>query len=133
MYARLDLTKGVMTGGWGRMFRADQEGRQAAQGPCEFASHALSPPPVCCSQTSAFVRVQVVVTSQPLCHELSGYMPYRQEFDVEYENEAEALISQLNFNDEDSPDDIGTRPAHSTPHAVRAHAVRLVVVGIPQS
>ena len=37
-------------------------------------------------------------------------MPYRQEFDVEYENEAEALISQLAFTEDDSVDDIGAPP-----------------------
>jgi len=37
-------------------------------------------------------------------------MPYRQEFDVEYENEAEQLISQLAFTEEDSEADIGMAP-----------------------
>jgi hypothetical protein len=54
-------------------------------------------------------------TSQPACHELSGYMPYRQEFDYEYENEAEVLISQLTFSEADSADDIGTPSCTATP------------------
>jgi len=58
----------------------------------------------------AAVSFLQALTSQPLCHELSGYMPYRQEFDVEYENEAEQLISQLAFTEEDSEADIGTAP-----------------------
>jgi len=51
------------------------------------------------------------VTSQPACHEVSGYMPLRQEFDVEYDNDAEIIVSQLAFTDEDTPEDKGKNPS----------------------
>lgn len=37
--------------------------------------------------------------------ETLGYMPLREEFDYEYENEAEILLSELTFNENDSPND----------------------------
>ena len=37
--------------------------------------------------------------------EQAGFMPLRGEFEVEYENEAEALISPLTFDPDDTPDE----------------------------
>lgn len=34
--------------------------------------------------------------------DILGYMPLRGDFDYEYENEAEILLSELNFEDEDT-------------------------------
>jgi len=38
-------------------------------------------------------------------------MPLRQEFDVEYDNDAEIIVSQLAFTDEDTPEDKGKNPS----------------------
>lgn len=46
--------------------------------------------------------------SQPANHELSGYMPGRLEFEVEYENEAESIVKDMVFVEEDTIFDIGT-------------------------
>ena len=35
-------------------------------------------------------------------HEIQGYMPGRQEFDNEYENEAEVFVKDLQFDETDS-------------------------------
>lgn len=41
--------------------------------------------------------------SQPVSHELGGYMPKRGEFEIEYDNEAELIISELTFAEDDLP------------------------------
>lgn len=38
--------------------------------------------------------------------DILGYMPLRGDFDYEYENEAEILLSEMNFSDEDTPEEI---------------------------
>ncbi len=44
--------------------------------------------------------------SQPANHEITGYMPGRLEFETEYENEAENIVKDIYFLDEDTPFDI---------------------------
>lgn len=44
--------------------------------------------------------------SLPACHEISGYMPFRDEFEVYYENDAEAIIKDLAFMLNDNHFDI---------------------------
>ncbi|PVU96405.1 hypothetical protein BB561_001188 [Smittium simulii] len=46
-----------------------------------------------------------VYSSQPSNHEIAGYMPGRNEFEVEHENEAEQIIKDLTFLDEDTSED----------------------------
>ena len=41
--------------------------------------------------------------SQPVSHELGGYMAKRGEFEIEYDNEAELTITEMNFPDDDLP------------------------------
>lgn len=38
--------------------------------------------------------------------DILGYMPLRGDFDYEYENEAEILLSEMNFSDEDTEEEI---------------------------
>ena len=45
--------------------------------------------------------------SVPANHEVAGFMPSREEFDVEHENEAESVISALAFLDDDPPEERG--------------------------
>ncbi|KAJ2159864.1 Transcriptional adapter ada2 [Coemansia sp. RSA 552] len=47
-----------------------------------------------------------VLSSQPSNHEIVGYMPGRLEFETEYENEAEQVIKEMIFNDDDSPEEL---------------------------
>lgn len=47
------------------------------------------------------------ITSVPANHEVAGYMPMREEFDVEFENEAENVISSLAFLEDDPPEERG--------------------------
>lgn len=44
--------------------------------------------------------------SFPASHEITGYMPYREEFEVCFDNEAEISIKDLIFMDTDTPFDI---------------------------
>lgn len=37
-------------------------------------------------------------TSGPACHEVTGYMPGRLEFDIEYDNEAEGTVAAMEFD-----------------------------------
>lgn len=41
--------------------------------------------------------------SQPIDQELAGFMPKRGEFEVEYDNDAEHLLVDMSFNDDDTP------------------------------
>lgn len=41
--------------------------------------------------------------SQPANHEITGYMPGRLEFETEFENEAESIVKDIIFLDEDTP------------------------------
>ena len=47
--------------------------------------------------------------SQPTNHEIAGYMPGRREFEHVYENDAEQIVKDLDFNEEDSAEDTGIR------------------------
>lgn len=38
--------------------------------------------------------------------DILGYMPLRGDFDYEYENEAEILLSEMTFNDEDTQEEL---------------------------
>lgn len=51
----------------------------------------------------------VVKSSQPSCHEVSGYMPGRLEFENEYFNEAEEAVQHMQFSPEE-----GWNPATKT-------------------
>lgn len=46
------------------------------------------------------------VTSGPAFHEIQGYMPRRFEFETEYENDAEQYVKDMQFNDDDTPEEI---------------------------
>lgn len=46
------------------------------------------------------------ITSGPAFHEIQGYMPRRLEFETEYENDAEQLVKDMVFNEDDSPEEI---------------------------
>lgn len=48
----------------------------------------------------------VALQSVPANHEISGYMPGRREFETETENEAEMVLKDLQFNDDDTIFDI---------------------------
>lgn len=39
-----------------------------------------------------------VATSQDQFNEILGYMPLREDFDVEYDNEAELFLAEMEFN-----------------------------------
>ena len=43
----------------------------------------------------------------PANHEIHGYMPMRKEFEHETDNDAEAIIKDIEFTDEDSEQDRG--------------------------
>lgn len=38
--------------------------------------------------------------------DILGYMPLRGDFDFEYENEAEILLSEMNFTEEDTKEEL---------------------------
>lgn len=44
--------------------------------------------------------------SQPVNHEIAGYMPGRKEFEYEYENDAEQLVKDIEFLSDDTPEDV---------------------------
>lgn len=46
-------------------------------------------------------KEQKVITS---ASEILGYWPKREEFDIEYQNDAELEVSELEFNDDDTPE-----------------------------
>jgi len=39
---------------------------------------------------------------------VAGYMPYRGEFDTEWDNEAEQLITEISFSPDDKPETLRT-------------------------
>jgi len=41
--------------------------------------------------------------------EIIGYMPFRGDFDYEYDNEAELFLAELEFNDLDKPEEVATK------------------------
>jgi len=41
--------------------------------------------------------------------EIVGYMPLRGDFDYEYDNEAELFLAEMEFNDDDKPEEIATK------------------------
>jgi transcriptional adapter 2-alpha len=45
--------------------------------------------------------------SQPANHEIHGYMPGRKEFEQEFENDADQIVKDIEFNDEDTKEDRG--------------------------
>ncbi|KAI8330216.1 hypothetical protein BC941DRAFT_441219 [Chlamydoabsidia padenii] len=49
---------------------------------------------------------QKAIKSRPAYHDIQGYMPKRQEFEVEYDNSAEQVIKDLAFYGDDSEQDI---------------------------
>lgn len=51
-------------------------------------------------------RQECTAQSLPANHEIAGYMPNREEFETEWENESELLLKDLSFTDNDSPVDI---------------------------
>ncbi|KAF9434356.1 Transcriptional adapter ada2 [Entomortierella beljakovae] len=51
-------------------------------------------------------KIQKPMTSQPANHEIAGYMPGRLEFETEYENEAEQVVKDMLFSEEDTPEEV---------------------------
>ena len=47
-------------------------------------------------------KLRTSVDEGPSMTELSGYNPKRQEFDVEYDNDAEQLLADMEFKDTDT-------------------------------
>ena len=45
--------------------------------------------------------------SQPTNHEIAGYMPGRKEFEQVFDNDAEQIVKDLEFNEEDTTEDTG--------------------------
>ena len=52
-----------------------------------------------------------VAPSVPANHEVQGYMPGRLEFDYEPENEAEVMVKDMIFTEDDSPTDVDLKIA----------------------
>ena len=52
-------------------------------------------------------KVVKPLMSVPANHEVGGFMPMRQEFDTEHENEAETVISTLAYQDDDPEEERG--------------------------
>ena len=46
------------------------------------------------------------VTDEGFVEEIAGYMPLREDFVVEYDNDAEILLADMEFNDYDTAADI---------------------------
>ncbi|KAI8924518.1 hypothetical protein BC831DRAFT_498467 [Entophlyctis helioformis] len=44
--------------------------------------------------------------SQPTNHEIAGFMPGRREFELEFDNEAEQNVKDMEFNEDDSKEEI---------------------------
>ncbi|KAK3807816.1 MAG: hypothetical protein J3Q66DRAFT_318729 [Benniella sp.] len=58
------------------------------------------------NRVPAPVKAQKPMTSQPANHEIAGYMPGRLEFETEYENEAEQVVKDMLFSEEDTPEEV---------------------------
>ena len=41
----------------------------------------------------------------PIYGDILGYMPLRKEFDIEYDNEAELFLAEMEFDDEDTEEE----------------------------
>ena len=44
--------------------------------------------------------------SAPVNHDIQGYMPGRNEFEIEFENEAEQMVKDIEFNENDLPQEV---------------------------
>lgn len=53
--------------------------------------------------------------SNPLNHEVGGYMPARKEFEQEYFNDAEQMVKDMEFDETDTPEDIRLKSYTTTP------------------
>lgn len=49
--------------------------------------------------------------SQPVNHDIAGYMPGRGEFEYEFENDADQIVKDLEFNPDDSKEDTELKSA----------------------
>ncbi|KAG0004515.1 Transcriptional adapter ada2 [Modicella reniformis] len=58
------------------------------------------------NRVPAPAKAQKPMTSQPANHEIAGYMPGRLEFETEYENEAEQVVKDMIFSEEDTPEEV---------------------------
>ncbi|KAG0306029.1 Transcriptional adapter ada2 [Dissophora globulifera] len=58
------------------------------------------------NRVPAPVKAQKPMTSQPANHDISGYMPGRLEFETEYENEAEQVVKDMVFGEEDLAEEV---------------------------
>ncbi|TMW64388.1 hypothetical protein Poli38472_013010 [Pythium oligandrum] len=54
-------------------------------------------------QTTTTTTEASVLPERPSGSELAGYMPLRGDFDVEYENEAELILADMEFSEDDHP------------------------------
>lgn len=55
--------------------------------------------------TDALEDRNTVGKNGPSLFEMSGYNPKRQEFDIEYDNDAELLLAEMEFKDTDTEDE----------------------------
>lgn len=52
------------------------------------------------------IREKNKTNGEPQFNEILGYMPLRGDFDVEYDNDAELFLAEMEFNEDDTEDEI---------------------------
>ena len=58
-----------------------------------------------------FNTVQAITRSKSNLAQLVGYIPQRGDFDTEWDNEAEAILADMEFRPEDTPVEKGSQPS----------------------
>ena len=56
-----------------------------------------------CSRTAG--QSALPPNKQPNLAEVVGYMPRRGDFEIEYDNDAELLLAEMEFNDDDTEEE----------------------------
>lgn len=51
-------------------------------------------------------KIKKSCTSGPANHEIGGFMPAREEFEYEFDNDAETTVKEMVFDENDTPEDI---------------------------
>ncbi|OEH77619.1 AP2 domain transcription factor apviib-1 ada2-b [Cyclospora cayetanensis] len=65
-----------------------------------------------------------VVAVQPQHHSIQGYSAYRGDFDVEFDNEAEQLVADLDFSPSETPQELFLKKTRSACEASLAERLR---------
>lgn len=84
-----------------------QDGRdQSALRHCSAARSALRTPGLCNPLSHGFPHFRTQPYNAPGTYDSTGFHAKRMEFDPEYDNDAETIVADMEFNEYDTPADV---------------------------